>query len=75
MKGAPGIIVGILLVVLGVIAFTYHGITYTSREKIVDIGPLKATKDTEKTIPLPPILGGVALAGGIILLIAGTRSK
>jgi hypothetical protein len=75
MKGAPGIIVGILLVVLGVIAFTYHGITYTSREKIVDIGPLKATKDTEKTIPLPPILGGVALAGGIILLITGTRSK
>jgi hypothetical protein len=74
MKGATGII-GILLIVLGVIALAYQGITYTTREKIVDVGPIKATKETEKTIPLPPILGGAALAGGVVLLIAGARSK
>ncbi len=68
-------IIGILLIVLGVIALAYQGITYTTREKIVDLGPIKATKDTEKTIPLPPILGAAALAGGVVLLIAGARSK
>jgi uncharacterized membrane protein len=68
-------IVGILLIVLGVIALAYQGITYTTREKVIDLGPIKATKETEKTIPLPPILGGAALAGGVVLLIAGARSK
>jgi hypothetical protein len=68
-------IIGILLIVLGVLALAYQGITYTTREKVIDLGPIKATKDTEKTIPLPPILGGAALAGGVVLLIAGARSK
>jgi hypothetical protein len=68
-------IVGILLIVLGVLALAYQGITYTTREKVIDLGPIKATKETEKTIPLPPILGGAALAGGVVLLIAGARSK
>ena len=68
-------IVGILLIVLGVIALAYQGITYTTREKVIDLGPIKATKETEKTIPLPPILGGAALVGGVVLLIAGARSK
>jgi len=66
---------GILLIVLGVLALAYQGITYTTREKVIDLGPIKATKETEKTIPLPPILGGAALAGGVVLLIAGARSK
>ncbi len=74
MRGATSII-GILLIVLGVIALAYQGITYTTREKVIDLGPIKATKETEKTIPLPPILGGAALAGGVVLLIAGARSK
>ena len=68
-------IMGILLIVLGVLALAYQGITYTTREKVIDLGPIKATKETEKTIPLPPILGGAALAGGVVLLIAGPRSK
>ncbi len=68
-------VVGVLLIVLGVIALAYQGITYTTREKVIDLGPIKATKETEKTIPLPPILGGAALVGGVVLLIAGARSK
>ena len=66
-------IVGILLIILGVISLAYQGITYTTREKVIDIGPLHATAEKEKTIPLPPVLGGCALAGGIALLIAGAR--
>jgi len=61
---------------LGLIALAYQGITYTTREKVVDLGPLKITAQKEKTIPLPPILGGLALAGGIVLVVvAGRKSK
>jgi hypothetical protein len=66
-------IIGIALLVLGLISLAYQGITYTTSEKVVDIGPIKATKETKKTIPLPPILGGAALVGGIVLLLAGAR--
>jgi uncharacterized membrane protein len=69
----PITIVGIVLIVLGIVAFTYQGITYTSREKIIDIGPFQATADTEKTIPLSPLLGGLALVGGIVLVVVGAR--
>jgi hypothetical protein len=65
---------GILLIVLGAFTFAYQGITYTKREKIVDIGPIEATKETHKTIPLPPVLGGLALAGGIGLVVMGNRN-
>jgi hypothetical protein len=68
-------IAGILLIVLGVIAFAYGGITYTDREQIIDLGPIEATAEERKTIPLPPILGGLALAGGIVLLIVGSRNR
>jgi len=71
----PLAIVGIILIVLGVVALAYQGITYTTKEKVVDLGPLKVEKNQEKTIPLPPILGGVALVGGIILLIASSRGR
>jgi hypothetical protein len=66
-------VVGVLLIVLGVAALAYQGITYTSRETVLDIGPLHATADREKTVPLPPVLGIVAVAGGVALLIAGVR--
>ncbi|HLE43426.1 MAG TPA: DUF3185 domain-containing protein [Methylomirabilota bacterium] len=66
-------VVGIVLIVLGVIALVYQGITYTTREKIIDLGPLKAEVEKEKTIPLPPILGVVAIAGGVVLLVVGGR--
>ena len=71
----PIMLIGILLIVLGVVALAYQGITYTSREKIIDIGPIHATQETKKTIPLPPILGGVALAGGIVLVIIGAKNR
>jgi len=66
---------GILLVVLGTLALAYQGITYTHREKIIDVGPIHATADEQKTIPLPPIIGAIALAGGIALLVVGSRQK
>jgi uncharacterized membrane protein len=66
-------LVGIALIVLGVVAFAYQGITYTSREKVIDIGPLQASVDTKKTIPLPPILGGLVLVGGIVLVVIGAK--
>lgn len=72
MKAAT--LVGIVLIVLGIGSLAYQGISYTSEEKILDIGPIEATKETTKTIPLPPIVGGVALVGGIALIIATTRS-
>jgi hypothetical protein len=59
--------------VIGIIALAYQGITYTTREKVVDIGPIQMTADKTKTIPLPPIMGGIALVGGIILLVAGGK--
>jgi hypothetical protein len=68
-------IVGILLIVLGVVALAYGGFSYTRSEEIVDLGPIQATAETRETVPLPPILGGLALAGGIVLLIAGSRKK
>lgn len=69
------IIVGIALVVLGVVSLAYQGITYTTHEEIVDIGPIEASTETEKQIPLPPVVGGVALAGGTILLLAGAKRR
>jgi hypothetical protein len=66
-------IVGILLIAFGVIALAYEGITYTTREKVIDIGPLQASVEKKKTIPLSPVLGALAVAGGIALVVAGTR--
>ncbi|MGH2357822.1 MAG: DUF308 domain-containing protein [Candidatus Limnocylindria bacterium] len=69
----PIAIVGILLIILGVFALAYQGFTYTTKEKVVDLGPLKVEAKREKTVPLPPILGGVALVGGVVLLLASAR--
>ena len=67
----PLTVVGIALIVLGVLALAYQGITYTTKEKVIELGPLKAEVEKEKTIPLPPILGALALAAGVVLLIVG----
>jgi uncharacterized membrane protein YidH (DUF202 family) len=68
-------LIGVALIALGVIALVYQGITYTRKEKILDVGPLKAEVDRKKTIPLSPVLGVVALVGGVaLLLVAGRRS-
>lgn len=69
----PTIIFAILLIALGVVAFGYQGFTYTTREKVVDIGPLQVTADTTRTLPLPPIVGAIALVSGIVLLVVGSR--
>jgi len=69
----PVTLVGVVLIILGVLALAYQGITYTTREKVVDLGPLKITADKEKSIPLPPVLGALALAGGVVLVIVGAR--
>ena len=71
----PLTIVGIILIALGVIALAYQGITYTTKDKVIEVGPLKVEATKEKTIPLPPVLGGVAVAAGVVLLIAGARSR
>lgn len=71
MKSAT--LIGLVLIVLGIVALAYQGITYTTREKVIDIGPLEATAETEKTIPLPPLLGGLALIGGIVLVVVGNK--
>ena len=64
---------GIILIVIGVVAFTYQGITYTTREKVVDLGPIQVTAEKTKTLTLPPIAGAIALVGGIVLLVTGIK--
>ena len=64
---------GIILIVIGIFAFAYQGFTYTTREKIVDLGPIHMSAEKTRTIPLPPIAGGIALAGGIVLLVVGRK--
>ena len=69
----PAGIIGIILIVIGILALVYGGITYTKREKGLDLGPIQATAEKQKTIPLPPVLGGIRLIGGIVLVIVGSR--
>jgi uncharacterized membrane protein HdeD (DUF308 family) len=68
-------IVGIALVIVGIIALAYQGITYTTRKKVVDIGPIQATKEEHHTIALPPILGVLALVGGVAVLVTDRLSN
>jgi hypothetical protein len=69
------LLLGIILIVIAVLAFAYQGINYTTREKVVDLGPLQMTAERSKTLPLPPIVGAVALVGGIVLLVMGSRKN
>jgi hypothetical protein len=64
---------GLVLIVLGLVGLAWGGISYTTRETVVDIGPIHATRDKTHNIPLPPIAGAVALIGGILLLVAGSN--
>ena len=65
----------IVLIVVGVFALAYGGISYTREKKVVDIGPIEATTKTRETIPLPPLLGVAAIAGGVVLLVVGARKR
>lgn len=68
-------IVGILLIVLGLGGLVLQGISWTTEEKVLDIGPIEATKAEEHRVPIPPIAGALALAGGVALVIVGSRSR
>jgi hypothetical protein len=69
----PAGIVGIILIVIGIIALAYGGFSFKERKKDVDIGPIQIGHTEEHTVPLPPILGTLAIAGGIVLVIVGSR--
>ena len=66
-------LIGIVLIVIGLIGLIWGGISYTRREKVVDLGPLQATAERRETIPVGPVVGGIALVGGIVLLVAGRK--
>lgn len=70
---SPKLVVAIVLIALGVVALAYQGISYTTRQKNVDLGPIQVTTEKTKTIPLPPIVGALALVGGVVLLVMDRR--
>lgn len=72
MKSAK--VLGLVLIVLGILSFAYEGITFTTQKKIVDVGPIHASKDEKHTVPIPPILGGLLLVGGVILVLSDSRT-
>lgn len=64
-------ILAILLVAVGLVGLIYGGVTWTRREKVLDIGPVEVTRSHEKSVPVPPIVGGVCLVAGVVLLVRG----
>ena len=66
-------ILGIVLVIVGIIALGYQGITYTTHKKVLDLGPIQATKEEHNTIPIPPVVGAICLVAGVALLVTGRR--
>ena len=68
-------LIGLLLIVFGVVALAVGGISYTKREKVIDLGPIQATAEKQKTIPLSPLAGLASIAGGIALVVAGSRQR
>jgi len=68
-------LIGIVLIVLGVAGLAYGGLTWTTSEKVVDMGPLQVSQDKSHSLPLPPIVGGVCLVAGVLLLVSGGRQK
>ena len=68
-------LIGIILIAIGIFAFAYQGISYTTREKVVDFGPIHMTAEKTRTLPLSPIVGGISLVGGIVLLVVGKKKS
>ena len=71
----PLMLIGIVLIVIGVVALAYGGFSFTTSEKVAEVGPLKIEKDKTRSVPLPPVLGGLALVGGIVLVVVGARKS
>jgi len=69
------LLIGVVLVILGVVGLVYEGFTVTHEKKIVDLGPIQASKKEQQTIPIPPIISWVAIGGGVILIFAGFRRR
>jgi hypothetical protein len=69
----PATIVGLLLIVLGVVGLAMGGFSFTRKEKVLDVGPVEASADKKESVPIPPLLAGLALAGGVVLLVVGSR--
>jgi uncharacterized membrane protein YidH (DUF202 family) len=68
-------VLAIILIIVGIVAFAYQGISYTSRDKVINLGPLQVTTEKTSTFPLPPIVGGIAMVGGIVLLLVGSKKS
>ena len=66
-------VIAIILIIVGIVAFAYQGIQYTSTEKVIDLGPIQINTEKTSTFPLPPIVGGIALVGGLVLLLVGNK--
>jgi hypothetical protein len=67
--------IGIVLLVIGFLSLAYQGVTYTTHKKVLDVGPIQATKEEHHTVPLPPILGALALIGGMVVLVVDRRGS
>lgn len=68
-------IIGVLLIVLGVAAFVYQGVSWTTREKAIDLGPVQVTAEKKHTLPLPPLIGGALAIGGVAVLLVGAKKS
>lgn len=75
MRSSALIVIGVVLIVAGAVALFYRGIPYTSRDVVIDVGPVQATAESNKTWPVSPILGGLAIAGGAVMIVVGTRKR
>jgi uncharacterized membrane protein YidH (DUF202 family) len=67
-------VIALVLIVIGILALAYQGFSYTTRKRVLDVGPIQATREEHHTVPLPPVLGAMALVGGIVVLLTGRRS-
>jgi hypothetical protein len=71
----PATVIGVILIVVGIIGFAIGGFSFTHEKKIIDAGPVQVSHEEQKTVPIPPMLSGIALVGGIALVVVGVRGK
>jgi len=69
----PGTVLGALLILAGVIALSLGGFSFTTRDKVAEVGPVEVTAQQRRSMPVPPLLGGLAIVGGVVLIVVGSR--